>query len=98
MMGNEGCSKVLGKGNIEIIFSSGKKFIISNVLRVSIMSRNLASGDLLSKSGIKTVYEAGKLILTKNENFTGKGYLCDGMIKLCLNNNISKINFFDYFV
>ena len=37
------------------------------------------------------VFESGKLILSKFENFVGNGYFCDRMIKLCTNNNINKI-------
>ena len=46
---------------------------------------------LLSKPGIKVVFESGKLILSKSGNFVGKGYSCDGMIKLCTNDNFNKV-------
>jgi hypothetical protein len=52
------------------------------------MNRNLVSGDLLGKPGIKSVYESGKLILTRNGVFVGKGYSAEGMIKLCTTDNI----------
>lgn len=52
------------------------------------MNKNFISGDLLAKLGIKYVYESGKLILTRNGVFIGKGYSTEGMIKLCTNNNI----------
>ena len=90
-MGNEGRSKVLGKGTIEVVFTSGKKVTLKNVLYVPDMNKNLVSGDLLGKPGIKAVFESGKLILTKSGNFVGKGYSCDGMIKLCTNDNIIKM-------
>lgn len=51
-MENEGRSKVIGKGNVELIFSSGKKITLTNVLHVPEMNRNLASGVLLGKPGI----------------------------------------------
>ncbi|RVW77298.1 Retrovirus-related Pol polyprotein from transposon TNT 1-94 [Vitis vinifera] len=72
-MGNEGKSKVLGKGTIEVVFTSGKKVTLKNVLYVPDMNKNLVSGDLLGKPGIKAVFESGKLILTKSGNFVGKG-------------------------
>ncbi|RVW71217.1 Retrovirus-related Pol polyprotein from transposon TNT 1-94 [Vitis vinifera] len=72
-MGNEGKSKVLGKGTIEVAFTSGKKVTLKNVLYVPDMNKNLVSGDLLGKPGIKAVFESGKLILTKSGNFVGKG-------------------------
>ncbi|RVW74280.1 Retrovirus-related Pol polyprotein from transposon TNT 1-94 [Vitis vinifera] len=46
-MGNEGKSKVLGKGTIEVVFTSGKKVTLTNVLYVPDMNKNLVSGDLL---------------------------------------------------
>ena len=90
-MGNEGRSKVLGKGTIEVVFTSGKKVALINVLYVPDMNKNLVSGDLLGKPGIKAVFESGKLILSKSGNFMGNGYSCDGMIKLCTNDNINKM-------
>ena len=92
-MGNEVPSKVLGKGNVEFFFTSGKKIILANVLYVPDMNRNLVSGDLLIKPGVKTVYELSKLILSKNGIFIGKLYSCDGMMKLCtIDNNGNKNN------
>ena len=84
-MGNEGKSKVLGNCTIEVFLTSGKKVTLVNVLYVPEMSRNLVSGDLLGKPGIKAVFESGKLILTKSNVFLGKGYSCEGMVKLCTN-------------
>ena len=37
------------------------------------------------------MFESGKLILSKSRNFVGKGYSCDGMIKICTNDNFYKI-------
>ncbi|XP_050889487.1 uncharacterized protein LOC127094740 [Lathyrus oleraceus] len=87
-MGNEVRSKVVGTGSVELNFTSGKKVTLVNVLHVPDMNRNLVSGDLLGKPGIKSVYESGKLILTRNGVFIGKGYSAEGMIKLCTNDNI----------
>ena len=70
---------------IEVLFTFGKKVTLVNVLYVPEMSRNLVSGDLLGKPGIKVVFESGKLILTKSNVFLGKGYSCEGMVKLCTN-------------
>ena len=78
-MSNEGRSKVLGKGIIEFVFTSEKNITLVNVLYVPDMKRNLISGELLSKLGIKVVFESG---ISKYENFVGKGYSSDGMIKL----------------
>ena len=90
-MGNEGRSKVLGKGTIEVVFTSGKNITLVNVLYVSDINRNLISGDLLNKPSIKVVFGSSKLIFSKSGNFVGKGYSCDGMIKLCTNDNFNKV-------
>ncbi|RVW62744.1 Retrovirus-related Pol polyprotein from transposon TNT 1-94 [Vitis vinifera] len=60
-MGNEGRSKVLDKGTIEVAFTSGKRVTLINVLYVPDMNKNLVSGDLLGKSGIKVVFESALL-------------------------------------
>ena len=49
-MGNEGKSKVFGKGNVELAFTSGKKVTLTNVLHVLDMNRNLVNEVLLGKS------------------------------------------------
>ena len=82
-MGNEKWSKVNGIGNVDLVFRSGKKVILTNVFHVPDMSRNLASGDLLCKTSIKSFYESRELILSRNGVFVGKGYSCDRMVKLC---------------
>ncbi|RVW72568.1 hypothetical protein CK203_060076 [Vitis vinifera] len=60
-MGNKGRSKVLGKGTIEVVFTFGKKVTLINVLYVLDMNKNLVSGDLLGKPGIKAVFESALL-------------------------------------
>ncbi|KAL5543240.1 hypothetical protein UlMin_010950 [Ulmus minor] len=66
-MGNENRSKVLGKGSIDLLFTSRKTITLTNVLYVSNMNQNLVSGALLGKPGIKTVYDSENLILSKSE-------------------------------
>ena len=44
-MGNEKRCKVHGIGNVDLVFTSGKKVILTNVFHVPDMSRNLVSGD-----------------------------------------------------
>ncbi|CAL9075081.1 unnamed protein product [Musa textilis] len=91
-MGNEICFKVIGKRNVELIFTSGKKVTLMNVFYVPDMSRNLVSGNLLSKPRIKFVFESRRLILSYNETFVGKGYSTEGMVKLSIVDNDSKFN------
>ncbi|KAI5418724.1 hypothetical protein KIW84_043089, partial [Lathyrus oleraceus] len=87
-MGNEVRSKVVGTRSVKLNFTFGKKVTLVNVFHVPGMNMNLVSGDLLGKLGIKFVYESGKLILTLNGVFVGKGYSVEGMIKLCTTDNI----------
>ncbi|KAK0599690.1 hypothetical protein LWI29_007694 [Acer saccharum] len=88
LMGNHNRAKVLGKRTVELQFTSGKKIILTNVLHVLDIKKNLVSANLLCKSGIKTV-ESDKLIISKNGMFVGKGYSCDGMFKLSINNKVN---------
>ncbi|GJR04813.1 zinc finger, CCHC-type containing protein, partial [Tanacetum coccineum] len=87
MMGDNHTSKVIGSGNVEIQFTSGKKLTLMNVLYVLNIRKNLVSGFKLCKSGVKAVIESDKVILSKANVFVGKAYACDGMFKL----NINKI-------
>ena len=83
-MGIEGKSKVFGKGNVEFASTSGKKMTLTNVLHVLDMNRNLVSGVLLGKSGIKSIFESRKLILSHNDIFVGKDYSTSIKIYLLL--------------
>ena len=66
LMGNSNSAKVLGRGIIELQFTSGKMLTLLNVLHVPNMKNNLISANLLCKKCIKAMLEADKLILSKN--------------------------------
>ena len=87
LMGNHNFAKVVGKGSVELQFTSSKKIMLVNVLHVPDIRKNLMSANLLNKKGFKVVLESDKLILSKNGMFVGKGYSCDGMFKLSIINN-----------
>uniref|UniRef100_A0A2N9I6E8 CCHC-type domain-containing protein n=1 Tax=Fagus sylvatica TaxID=28930 RepID=A0A2N9I6E8_FAGSY len=74
LMDNHNTTKVLGTGTVELILSSGKKLVLTNVYHVSDIKKNLVSASLLSKNGVKAVLELDKLILSKNGVFVGKAY------------------------
>lgn len=78
-MGNSSVAGVLGKGKIFLKLTSGKTLSLNNVLYVPTMRRNLVSGALLVKAGLKLVFEADRVVLTRNGEFVGKGYLKDGL-------------------
>ncbi|KAL0371851.1 UNVERIFIED_CONTAM: hypothetical protein Scaly_0866700 [Sesamum calycinum] len=93
LMGNANTTTVLGKENVGVQFTSGKKLLLTNVLHVPEIRKNLVSAAILSKKGLKTMIEADKLIVIKNGKFVGKRYYCDGMFKLCtIMNVMNKIN------
>ena len=66
-MGNARSSPVVGKGNILLKLTSGKTLLLKNVLHVPDIRRNLISGSLLNKAGVKLVIDSDKLIMTKME-------------------------------
>ncbi|KAK4397658.1 hypothetical protein Sango_1241300 [Sesamum angolense] len=65
LMGNANTTTVLGKGNAEVQFTSGKKLLLTNVLHVPEIRKNLVSAAILSKKGLNTVIKADKLIVIK---------------------------------
>nr|GEY90873.1 hypothetical protein [Tanacetum cinerariifolium] len=93
MMGDNHTSKVIGLGNVEIQFTSGKKLTLMNVLHVPNIRKILVSGFKLCKSRVKAVIESDKVKLSKANVFVGKAYACDGMFKI----NINKITSSAYF-
>jgi hypothetical protein len=44
--------------------------------------KNLVYGSFLIQHGFRIVFEAGKVILTKNGHYVGRGYVTDGMFKI----------------
>ncbi|GKA97289.1 hypothetical protein Tco_0825183 [Tanacetum coccineum] len=65
MMGDNHTSKVIGSGNMEIQFTSGKKLTLMNV-HVPNIRKNLVSGFKLCKSGFKDVIESDKWIMSNS--------------------------------
>ncbi|TYK01594.1 ty1-copia retrotransposon protein [Cucumis melo var. makuwa] len=81
-MENSATTRVIGKGKVILNLTSGKTLSLSNVLYVPSLRRNLVSGSMLNQVGLKTVLEDDKVVLTKNEDFVGKGYLSNGLFVL----------------
>nr|GEW66882.1 hypothetical protein [Tanacetum cinerariifolium] len=69
IMGDNHTSKVIGSGNVEIQFTSGKKLTLMNVLHVPNIRKNLVSGFKLCKSG---AFETFKIYKAEVENQRGK--------------------------
>ncbi|KAH9722428.1 hypothetical protein KPL70_006731 [Citrus sinensis] len=87
LMGNNNAAIVAGKRVVEINFTSGKKVTLYNVFHVPSVRKNLISASCMCKHGLKIVLEGNTCIVSKNGLFVGKGYSCDGMYKLSINNN-----------
>ena len=87
LLGDSHTTQVLGSGEIQIMFTSGRMVTLKNVLHVSEIRKILVSGFLLNKAGFKQVFESDQYVLSKNGMFVGKGYACDGMFKLNIEMN-----------
>ncbi|XP_026451934.1 uncharacterized protein LOC113352315 [Papaver somniferum] len=53
--------KVIGKGTVELSFTSGKTVTLTNVLHVPGIVKNLVSGELVMNAGFKTYGDVGDL-------------------------------------
>ena len=79
--------KVFGSGEVELKFISGHVLTLKDILYTPSMRKNLMSSFLLNKAGFKQIMEFDNYIITKKRLFVGKGYACDGMFKLNVENN-----------
>jgi hypothetical protein len=98
-MGNSSSTKVLGKGSVEIKFTSGKVLTLENVHYAPEVRKNLISADLLSRNGFKIVIESGIVTVTKGKIFVGKGFATGGMFKMSINEATTSVYMVDsYFL
>ncbi|XP_075076332.1 uncharacterized protein LOC142162988 [Nicotiana tabacum] len=81
-MGNSTTTRVMGKGRILLQLTSGKTLALNNVLYVPSLRRNLVSGVLLNKAGLKLVFESDKVVISHGGDFVRKGYLSGGLFVL----------------
>ena len=51
------------------------------------ISRNLVSGPIFNRLGYKLVFEADRCIISKNNLFVGRTFLCKSLFKLSLDLN-----------
>ncbi|GAB2296180.1 hypothetical protein Dimus_038406 [Dionaea muscipula] len=81
-MGNSATSAIEGEGKVFLKMTSGRDLTLNNVLYVPEIWKNLVSGSLLVKHGFRTVFEADKIVLSKNGMYLGRGYMSNGLFKL----------------
>ena len=81
--------KVLGSGEVELKFISRLVFTLKDVLYSPSMRKNVISSYLMNKASLKQTMKSDQYVISKKGLFVGKGYACDGMFKLNIENNIS---------
>ncbi|GJZ09745.1 pol polyprotein [Tanacetum coccineum] len=91
-MGNRTALKIEGKGKVILKLTSQKDLVLSNVLHVPNIIKNMISGPILSNKGFKLVFESDKFIITKGGVYVGKGYLDEGLFKLSVVTDDNVIN------
>ena len=86
LLGDSHSTKVVGTGEVELKFASGKTVILKDVLHTP-ERKILVSGYFLNKAGFTQTFGADLYTLNKNNVFVGKVYAIDGMFKLNVDAN-----------
>jgi hypothetical protein len=79
MIGNGSHASIRGVDMIDLKLPSGKIVQLKNVQRISTINKNLVSDSPLCRDGFKVVLELNKFVMSKCEQFIGKGYVCEGL-------------------
>jgi hypothetical protein len=76
MMENGSHTSIRGVGTVNLKLTSGKIMQPKNVQYVPSINKNIVSDSLLCRDGFKVALESKKIIVSKCEQFIGKGYVC----------------------
>jgi len=67
-------TEVVGIGDVELKFTSGKTLILKDVMHTSNIRKNLVSGFLLNRVGFEQIIAFDMYSITMDGVFVGKGY------------------------
>ncbi|RVW73978.1 Retrovirus-related Pol polyprotein from transposon TNT 1-94 [Vitis vinifera] len=82
IMGNSATSRVVGIGKVVLNMTSGKELVLTDVLHVSDIRKNLVFGSMLSKNRFKLVFEPDKFVFMKIGMYVGKGFMTNGLFNM----------------
>ncbi|GJS08521.1 retrovirus-related pol polyprotein from transposon TNT 1-94 [Tanacetum coccineum] len=91
-IGNGTALKIEEKGKVILKLTSRKDLVLSNVVHVPNITKNMISRPILSNKGFKLVIESDKFVITKGGVYVGKGYLNEGLFKLSVVTDDNAIN------
>ena len=81
----------MGCQQVDLKFTFGRVLILKDVLHTA-MKKNLMSSFLLNKAGFNQTMESDNYVITKKGLFVSKGYACDGIFELNVENNKAYIS------
>ncbi|OIT00979.1 hypothetical protein A4A49_59954, partial [Nicotiana attenuata] len=76
MLGDSHTTQVLGKGEVELKFTSGRVLTLKDVLYTPSTRKKLMSSFLLNKAGFKQIIKSDQYVIVKKGIFVVKGYAC----------------------
>ena len=81
-MGNVSIAYVRGKERVDLILTSNKTVTHHKVQHILEVTKNLMNGSLLIRDGYKIIFRSNKVVVTRNDNFIGRDYVCDCLFML----------------